>query len=111
MLTTHILSVVTLSISSAELLPRVGDQISSLLGLRIGGGGASGLKLGDQISGLLIPRAEGSNQWPSGPKSWGAFGPKNQGIKSADSRVSQWTSDPKRKGPVLSATPCTHCSC
>ena len=82
MLITHISSAVTLSISSAELVPRVGDQISSLVGLRIGG--PSGLELGDQISGLLIPRAGGSSQWPSGPWSWGAFGPKNQGIKSAD---------------------------
>ena len=41
-LITHISSVVTLSISSAELLPRVGDQISSLLCLRIGGGGGGG---------------------------------------------------------------------
>ena len=69
-LITHISSVVTLSISSAELLPRVGDQISNLLGLRIGGGllgsswgiksvASSSQELRDQISGFLGPRVGG----------------------------------------------------
>ena len=58
-LITHISSVVTLSISSAELLPRVGDQISSLLCLRIGGGGGGG---------VFRALVGGSNQWPPDPK-------------------------------------------